>query len=309
MNIRGPWLWLGVFLFCGMALSQTPPAPGAQSPGRALRAEGDIPGAIAAFEKRYAEDPRDRRNLLDFAGALSINRRLDDCFKYLNLAVELEPTLEPLTDPDLVTAREDKRWAEFEDMLVSAYNAKADSPIMDVAFAKGLWKLMAWDQAYFLEVGIAGRKTGMKSSVAEAVWMLKFLIQKQNQRELEALLANRSWPRIGQVGRDAAMAAYLIVMHSNDGLQKKYLAVIKTICEAGELPWMRYANIFDRSRFNDNEPQRFGTHTRYNERTKTAELYPLEDESKVDEWRKEISLPPLAEFLKTQGIAYSPKKK
>ena len=54
---------------------------------------------------------------------------------------------------------------------------------------------------------------------------------------------------------------------------------------------MRYALMVDRSLQNDNKPQRFGTHTSYNEQTKTAELYPLEDESKVDAWRKEWACP------------------
>jgi len=149
----------------------------------------------------------------------------------------------------------------------------------------------------------------MKSSVVEAIWKLKFLIQKQNQRELETLLAAKGWPRTGQVGQEAAMAAYLTVMHSDDGLQKKYLPVIRTICEAGELPWMRYANMYDRSLFNEGKPQHFGTHTRYNEQTRTEELYPLEDESQVDAWRKEVGLPPLVDALKAMGIALPLKKK
>ena len=61
------------------------------------------------------------------------------------------------------------------------------------------------------------------------------------------------------VGPEAAFAAFLVIMHSEDGAQKKYLATIKTICEAGELPWERYAGIYDRSLFNDGKPQRFGT--------------------------------------------------
>lgn len=308
MNIRKPLFCLGLLVACGTAFSQPVP-PGPMSPGEALRAEGDIPGAITAFEKRYAENPGDRKNILNLAGALSINRRLDDCFRFLSLAVELEPTLEPLTDPDLVTARDDKRWRKFEDDLVAKLNAKLGGPYKDVAYAKALWRLAAWDQAFFQEVGIAARKTGMKSSVVEAVWKLKFLVQERNQRELEALLAAKGWPRTGQVGTEAAMAAYLTVMHSNDGLQKKYLAVIKTICEAGELPWMRYALIVDRSLFNENKPQRFGTHTRYIEQTKSEELYPLENEAKVDEWRREIGLPPLADYLKPMGIAFPAKKK
>jgi len=54
--------------------------------------------------------------------------------------------------------------------------------------------------------------------------------------------------------------------------------------------------------------QKYGMHTSYNEQTKTAELYPLEDESKVNEWRKEIGLPPLEEYLKQFNIIFRPKK-
>jgi hypothetical protein len=285
-----------------------PAAPGKMSPGEALRADGDIPGAIAAFEARYRENPGDHENTLNLARALSINRRLDDCFRYLAIAVESNPTVAPLVDPDLVAARDDARWAAFEDALIARINAGPNPAIKDVAYARVLWKLAAWDQAFFQEVGIAARKTGMKSSVVEAIWKLKFIVQKRNQLELEALVAQKGWPRVGQVGSEAAMAAYLVVMHSSDGLQRKYLDTVKAICEAGELPWVRYANMFDRSRFNDNLPQRFGTHTRYNEQSKSEELYPLEDESRVNEWRKEIGLPPLQEALKPVNPTPAPRK-
>lgn len=290
-------------------VSAQPPPPGTTSPGGALRAEGDIPGAIAAFEKRYREEPGDRKNLLELAGALSVNRRLDDCFRVLALAVEQEPTVAPLIDPDLVTARDDERWEAFEDGLVARINAKPDPPIKDVAFARALWKMAAWDQAFFHEVGIAARKTGMKSSVVEALWKLKFLVQKRSQAELEALVARKGWPRVAQVGPEAAMGAYLVVMHSEDGAQKRHLAAVRAACEAGELPWVRYANMYDRSLFNEGRPQRFGTHTRWDEATKTEKLYPLEDASRVDEWRKEIGLPPLREALAPLGIAFEPGRK
>ena len=39
---------------------------------------------------------------------------------------------------------------------------------------------------------------------------------------------------------------------------------------------------------------------------RTDELYPLEDESKVDEWRKEIGLEPLKDYLARTGIKYVP---
>jgi hypothetical protein len=285
-----------------------PPPPPSGSPGELLRNDGDIPGAIAAFERVYSQNPRDRRNVYNLARALSINRQIDRCFQFLAIAVEMEPSLEPLTDPDLVTAREDRRWPAFEDTLVATLNARSNNAYKDVAYAKALWKLRALDQAFFVEVGIAGRKAGMKSSVVEALWTLKFMVQRRNQEDLVGWLDRKGWPRVAAVGPEAAMAAFLVVMHSRDGVQKKYLADIKRVCEAGELPWERYAAIYDRSLFNESQPQKYGTHTRYNEQTKTEELYPLADESKVDQWRKELGLPPLAEYLKQFNITYRPKK-
>ena len=292
----------------GLAFSQPGPPSAPGTPGERLRGEGDIPGAIAEFEKACALNPRDRRSVYGLACALSINKQLDKCFRYLALAVEMEPSLEPLIEPDLVTARDDPRWGAFEDDLVAALNAKAGHPYKDVEYAKALWRLRAWDQAFFVEVGIAGRKIGMKSSVVEALWKFKFMIQEKNGAELEKLVAAKGWPRVGRVGREAAMAAYLVAMHSHKGLQLKYLADVRKICEAGELPWERYANLYDRGLFNENKPQRYGTHTRYNEKTKAAELYPLEDESRVDEWRRELGLPPLADYLRQFNIDFRPKK-
>ena len=299
---------VAVLAACRVASAQPPP-PGPASPGGALRAEGDVPGAIAAFEKRQREEPGDRKNLLELAGALSINRRVDDCFRTLALAVRDEPSVAPLIDPDLVTAREDARWAAFEDGLVARLVARSDPPIRDPAFARALWRLAAWDQAFFQEVGIAARKTGPRSSVVEAIWTLKFLVQQRSQRELESLVAEKGWPRAGRVGSEAAMGAYLVAMHSRDGAQKKYLPAVRAACEAGELPWVRYANMYDRSLFNEDRPQRFGTHTRWDEATKSEKLYPLEDASRVDEWRKEIGLPPLGEALAKLGIAFEPGRK
>jgi len=64
---------------CGTALAQ-PPAPPAGSPGERLRNDGDIPGAILEFEKAYAQNPKDQRNIYNLARAYSINRQLDKCF-------------------------------------------------------------------------------------------------------------------------------------------------------------------------------------------------------------------------------------
>lgn len=312
--MKSPIFFLIIFLafFCKNGFSQ--PVVSAQiNKADSLMNEGNIPEAIIEYKKLYRLNPKDKSIVYNYACALSVDnsviKQLDSCFKYLNIAIELDTSVIALTDPDLIPAREDKKWDDFEDRLFSMLKIKYNNPYKDIEYAKALFKLGAYDQAYFNEIGIAFRKFGMRSSVASALWRLKFMIQEKNQKELEQLVAAKGWPKIGDVGSEAAMAAYLVAMHTNDGSQKKYLPMIKQKCEENELPWQRYANIYDRCLFNENKPQKYGTHTRFNEQTKSEELYPLENETKVDEWRKELGLEPLAEYLARFNIKFQPKQK
>jgi len=240
----------------------------------------------------------------NYACALSVNKQIESCFKYLNIAVKMDTSVASLIDPDFLTVRNDIRWQDFENNLIFMLNRKFKNPYQDIDYAKVLWKLRSLDQAYFNEIGIAGRKIGMKSSVVEALWNFKFMIQRNNQKELEELVSAKGWPKIKDVGSEAAMGAYLVAMHSNDGSQKKYLPAIKQRCKENELSWQRYANIYDRCLFNENKPQKYGTHTRYNALLNSEELYPLENASKVDEWRKELGLEPLTVYLARFNIKF-----
>jgi tetratricopeptide (TPR) repeat protein len=296
---------------CKSAISQ-PVAPNHRNKADSLMNEGNVPEAIAEYKRLYILNPKDQQIVYKYACALSLDnsviKMFDSCFKYLNIAIKLDTSISALMDPNLIPAREDKNWYVFENKLISMLNTKYNHPYKDIEYAKSLWRLGAYDQAYFNDIGIAFRKLGMRSSVASALWRLKFMIQEKNQKELEQLVTAKGWPRIGEVGSDAAMAAYLVAIHTNDGSQKKYLPMIKQRCEENELPWQRYANIYDRCLFNENKPQKYGTHTRFNQQTKSEELYPLEDETKVDEWRKELGLEPLAEYLARLNIKFHPKQ-
>jgi hypothetical protein len=296
-----------------LSLFSQPDAPNKINKADSLVNEGNILGAIEEYRQLHSLFPKDPKIVYNYARALSIDnsviKQFDSCFKYLNIAVELDSSVAALTDSYFIPAREDKRWEVFEDKLINMLNIKYKNPYNDINFAKALWRLGAYDQAYFNEIGIAVRKIGMRSSVASALWRFKFMIQEKNQQELEQLIVSKGWPKIKDVGSEAAMAAYLVAIHTNDGSQKKYLPLIRQRCVEKELPWLRYANIYDRCLYNENKPQKYGTHTRYNEVTKSEELYPLEDEIKVDEWRKELGLEPLSEYLARFNIKYQPKKK
>ena len=107
----------------------------------------------------------------------------------------------------------------------------------------------------------------------------------------------------------AASAAFFVLQHSNAGAQEKYIGMFEAACRNNEGNWQQYALMFDRMRMNQNKPQRYGTHHYLDPAAgNTNELYPLEDESRVDEWRKEIGLEPLQQYLERMNIKYEPAK-
>jgi hypothetical protein len=67
--------------------------------------------------------------------------------------------------------------------------------------------------------------------------------------------------------------------------------------------------MYDRIQVSENKPQRYGSQVHLDPNTNKDELYPLEDESKVDEWRKEIGMQPLADYLMHWNIKWEPKVK
>ena len=318
-NMKTTRTLLILFLFglSALAESQLPlPPPPPPPPGSAkiskvdsLVNEGDIQGAITEYKKMYSLNPDDSRTAYNYACVLSRGNQADSAFRYLKLAVKSNPSAAPLTDPDLLTLREDKRWVDFENNLILMINKKNGNAIKDIEYAKSLWRLQCMDRYCFYEVGIAVRKLGPGSPVVTALRRLQTMINDNNLKELESLLSQKGWPRRSEVGPEAAGAAFFVLQHSNAEAQQKYISMFEKSCRENEGSWQHYALMFDRMRMNQNKPQRFGTHTYLDPRAGSPnELYPLEDDSKVEEWRKEIGLEPLRDYLARTGIKYVPSQ-
>ena len=319
-NMKTTRTLLILFIFGLSALAESqlplPPPPPPPPPGSAkiskvdsLVNEGDIQGAITEYKKMYSLNPDDSRTAYNYACVLSRGNQADSAFRYLKLAVKSNPSAAPLTDPDLLTLREDKRWADFENNLILMINKKNGNAIKDIEYAKSLWRLQCMDRYCFYEVGIAVRKLGPGSPVVTALRRLQTMINDNNLKELESLLSQKGWPRRSEVGPEAAGAAFFVLQHSNAEAQQKYISMFEKSCRENEGSWQHYALMFDRMRMNQNKPQRFGTHTYLDPRAGSPnELYPLEDDSKVEEWRKEIGLEPLRDYLARTGIKYVPSQ-
>lgn len=299
------------------ALSQTspppppppppPPVSGQWSKADSLFNEGNIRESVAEYQKMYRMLPGDLRVVYGYACALSRDGQTDSAFKFLAIAMNIEPDTRALTDPDLLALRDDPYWTSFENNLIALLTRKSGNQIKDVDYARALWRLQCMDQYCFYETILAVKKLGPDSPIVTALRRLQQMQNQKNLEELGALLKEKGWPKRSQVGADAAEAAFYVLQHSNATAQEKFLPMFRECCRENEASWQQYALMFDRMRMNMNLPQRYGTHYKLDNRTTNERiLYPLEDETKVDEWRKEIGLEPLKDYLIRSNINKEP---
>lgn len=277
--------------------------------GAKLRGEGNLEGALKAYRKLHAYDPTFSGSLYHMATTFALLGSADSCFYYLYKANNIRPSEDALSDPDLYAVMSDTRWQKFEEGLVQIIVRKNDTLYPDIDYARKLWRMHAADQALYYAAAIEEKKSGKSSEAVKKIWALKTDINLHNQQELETLLQSEGWPKISEVGYVAASTAFLIIQHSDSALQRKYLPVIRQLCLEKEASWQWYALMYDRLQTEEGKPQKYGSQVRYNDTTKKYELFPLEDEAKVDEWRREAGMGPLADYVQQWEIIFTPKGK
>jgi len=119
-------------------------------------------------------------------------------------------------------------------------------------------------------------------------------VHLKNAAELEKMIDEHGWLGKSLVGADGAEAAWLVAQHaiSLPEFSRKCLRLIQQAVTDNEAEPYQAAYLHDRISFFENRPQRYGTHSDWNE-AGAMEVWTLEDEEKVNEHRAAVGLQPL----------------
>jgi hypothetical protein len=182
--------------------------------------------------------------------------------------------------------------------------------------ALGYPQVQADVQALLLEMKDLDQQRGEIRNVEErygynspeyiSAWEKQNAIDSENLKKLSSIVEQWGWPKISEVGAEAANAAFLIVQHSDLEGQKKYLPEIKQAAMEGEASKRSFALLQDRILMNEGKPTIYGTQLRRNEETGEWFLWPVEDEANVDQVRAELGMEPLGEELKRYPFEITP---
>ena len=125
----------------------------------------------------------------------------------------------------------------------------------------------------------------------------------ENTKRLTEIVDKHGWPTISLVGKDGANAAWLLVQHADKDpkFQRKCLDLMTSASKA-DVSQIEVAYLTDRVLLAEGKKQRYGT--QFMSANGKWEPRPLEDPANVDQRRKEVGLPPLAEYVKQLESLY-----
>jgi putative acetyltransferase len=129
-------------------------------------------------------------------------------------------------------------------------------------------------------------------------------VDARHTSRLKEIVARYGWPGIDLVGKDGAGAAFLLIQHADQDLQfqTECLELMESAWKNGQAEASHYAELTDRVRVAQGEPQDFGTQAHI--QNGKLEFYPIRNRTQVDQRRAAMGLMPLLEYQKVLEQAY-----
>lgn len=122
---------------------------------------------------------------------------------------------------------------------------------------------------------------------------------RSNTEQLKSFVNQWGWITISQFGAAASDNAWLLVQHADHDVdfQERALELLSEALETKDVTPSNVAYLWDRVQVNRGLPQRYGTQG-ICKGPSQWEPRPLEDPSKLDDYRKSVGLAPFSEYVK-----------
>lgn len=172
------------------------------------------------------------------------------------------------------------------------FDKRADIYNYDLSLKNHLEEMLERDQAYRTQ-WILSRQLHHEETQRDIALRLRAdSIDSINQAEIRKILKEHGFPKKTEVGTSACEAAWIIIQHAPMNVQKEYLPMLEKAATEGNIQAALVAALHDRIDVREGRPQKYGTQRNGNG------LCPLLNAKMVNQWRKEVGLPPLDESVK-----------
>ena len=246
-----------------------------------LYEQGRYDDAIRVYTEAFADDryifPS---KLSSVAYKLRMVDKDEAAYKFDKHRIRMEKDYYQMPDSATVPSYEDE------------FDKRADIYNYDLSLKNHLEAMLERDQAYRTQWILSRQLHHEETQHDIALRLRADSIDSLNQVEIRQILKEHGFPKKTEVGTSACEAAWIIIQHAPLDVQKEYLPMLERAATEGNIQAALVAALHDRIDVREGRPQKYGTQRNGNR------LCPLLNEKMVNQWRKEVGLPPLDESAK-----------
>ena len=246
-----------------------------------LYEQGRYDDAIRVYTEAFADDryifPS---KLSSVAYKLRMVDKEEAAYKFDKHRIRMEKDYYQMPDSATVPSYEDE------------FDKRADIYNYDLSLKNHLEEMLERDQAYRTQWILSRQLHHEETQYDIALRLRADSIDSLNQVEIRQILKEHGFPKKTEVGTSACEAAWIIIQHAPLDVQKEYLPMLERAATEGNIQAALVAALHDRIDVREGRPQKYGTQRNGNR------LCPLLNEKMVNQWRKEVGLPPLDESVK-----------
>jgi hypothetical protein len=205
-------------------------------------------------------------------------------------------------DSDLDGLHSDKKWIPLIE-LVKKNKDKAEANL-NKPLANQLDSIFVEDQKYRQMIGDIEKKYGHESKEMKNLWSTIRLKDSTNLIKVTTILDKFGWLGSDVVGGQGNGALFLVIQHSDQKTQEKYLPMMREAVKNGKASGSSLALLEDRVALGKGKKQIYGSQIHRDQKTGKYIVAPIEDEPNVNKRRAEVGLEPLQDYVKHWDIDY-----
>lgn len=199
------------------------------------------------------------------------------------------------TDPDLNSLYNDKRWKPLL-QRVKQNKDKAEENLNKPLVAT-LDSIYGDDQTYRQQIEGIDKKFGWDSKEMKQHWKIINEKDSINLIKVKSILDKYGWLGADVVGGQGNSTLFLVIQHSDQMTQEKYLPIMREAVKNGKAQGSSLALLEDRVALGQGKKQIYGSQIGRDPVTQKYFVSPLEDPDNVDKRRAEVGLQPLADYV------------
>ena len=194
----------------------------------------------------------------------------------------------------------------FEEMIESRWTSSANEAGINLELMTELKEIGFTDQLHRRAMRSIDEKYGWDSPQMDSLWTLQNAVDSLNQIRIVEIIEEYGYPGRSLVGPRQASTAFLVIQHSNQKMQEKYLPLLKEQAEKGEIRWSSVALLIDRVLLGKGEKQIYGSQVHTDQ--ETGELYfgEIENPHKIDSIRSTVGLGTIQDYGNNWDIKWDP---